>query len=200
VAYAAWLGIVGLTVAIAALAVASAAGILDTGVARRLVGMGLGLMMLLTGNLLPKLRPLTWLGGNARTGAVERLSGWLLALAGIAWVALFALAPLSEARQVAALIGMAAVLIIGVRWAWMAGRAWLQHDSGPPVSGYAAKRWQLVGWLLFAVFYVVVIACVKYLVEQQQLAYELSMWVLAVFWLGYAALSFAFGHRDGRRC
>jgi hypothetical protein len=191
---------VGLTVTVAALAVASAMGFLDTDLAHRLIGMGLGLMMVLTGNLLPKLRPFKWMGSSTGSAAIERSSGWLFALAGIGWVALFALAPLSEARQIAALIGVGAMLIIGVSFAWMAAKAWLQHESGPQADGHATKRWQLLAWLVFAVFYVVVIACVKYLVEQPQLASELSMWILAGFWLAYAALSAAFGQSGARRC
>jgi len=191
-AYVAWLGIGGLTLTVVALAMAGAAGILDVGASQRLIGLALGLMMILAGNMLPKLRPSRWMGVNTR----ERSSGWLLALAGIAWVILFALAPLSQAKQIAALIGVAAVLVIGVYWAVAAASAWLRHDGEAAVSGRPATKWQLVGWLLFAVFYLVVIACVKYLVEQRQLANELSTWILAALWLAYAVLSATFGRRD----
>jgi hypothetical protein len=194
-----WAGVVVLTAAISALAVAGAAGLISVALARQLVGIGLGLMTLHVGNLLPKLRPFRGMAGN--TASIERLSGWILTLVGIAWVVLFALAPVQQARPVAALIGGCAVLVLAARWAVLALATW--STQGRPeagelaASGYASDRWHPIGWLLFAFFYVLVVACVKFLVEEKQLATELSMWILGGFWLLYAALSAALGRRQG---
>jgi hypothetical protein len=193
----AWAGVVGLTAVVSALALASANGLIEAGLARRLIGVGLGLMILHVGNLLPKLRPLGGMPGAVL--AVERFSGWLLALAGIAWIMLFSLAPLGQANRVAAVIGCSALLILAVRWgalAWAAWSARRRQGTQPPVEGgEGASGWRPASWVLFAFFYVLAIACVKFLVEQKQLASELSMWILAGFWLMYAAVSAAFDHR-----
>jgi hypothetical protein len=190
-----WLGIVALTALVATAAVAGAAGLIAGALAGRLVGAGLGLMIANTGNLLPKLRPFSGLASSA--ASVERFSGWLLTLTGTAWVALFVFSPLPQARAVAGVIGAVAVGLLAVRWGALAWATWLarRHEglAAPPANGPAS--WGLTSWLLFAFLYVLVIACVKFLVDQKQLANELSMWVLAGFWLLYAALSAAFDRR-----
>jgi hypothetical protein len=190
----------GLIAAVAAMT--SRAGVLEPDVANRIIGLALGLMIVLIGNSLPKLRPFNRTRGNTRPAAVERFSGWLLVLAGISWVVLFALASLDEARRVAALIGIGALIIVAVSWIWVAVTTRfdrpVQGEPIPTVKEGAALKWQLTTSLLFAFFYVFVVACLKFLVNQPQFANELAIWTLTAFWLLYAVL-YALGRGKGRR-
>jgi len=189
----------GLVAAVAAMT--SRVGVIETDVANRIIGLALGLMIVLIGNSLPKLRPFNRTRGNTRPATVERFSGWLLVLAGIAWVVLFALAPLDQAKRIAALIGSGALTIVAVSWIWVAVRAYFVRSGEREVTSTVAERtakWQLTASLLFAFFYVFVVACLKFLVSQAQFANELSIWMLTAFWVLYAVL-YALGRGKGRR-
>jgi len=195
----------GLIAAIAA--VGGRTGIVETDLANRIIGLALGLMIVFIGNSLPKLRPFNRRRGNTRPATVERLSGWLLVLAGISWVALFALIALDQAKRVAALIGIAALVVVAVSWIWVAvtasaaaarhGRS-VEDEATPAPSERAAQKSQLTASLLFAFFYVFVVACLKFLMSQTAFANELSIWMLTAFWLLYAVF-FALGHRRCRQ-
>jgi hypothetical protein len=179
-------------------AVADRTRVVETGLANRIIGLALGLMIVFIGNSLPKLRPFNRTSGNTRPATVERLSGWLLVLAGISWVALFALASLDQAKRVAALIGITALVVVGVSWTWVAVAAFTAGAQPPTPSEHAAQKWQLTTSLLFAFFYVFVVACLKFLMSQTAFANELSIWMLTAFWLLYAVF-FALGRRGSRR-
>jgi hypothetical protein len=96
--------LLGVTLIAMAIGLADKMGVIDTIVARRAIGFAIGLMLMVVGNSLSKMRPLH----SSRATASERLSGWVLVRAGNAWIALFAFAPLNLARYVAALTGMRA--------------------------------------------------------------------------------------------
>lgn len=190
----------GLLVAIAAMA--NRLGVAEPDPANRIIGLALGLMIVFIGNSLPKLRPFNRTKGDTRPATVERLSGWLLVLAGISWIALFAFASVYQAKRVAALIGIGVLVIVVVSWIWVAGKAWLarsvEQERTPAVNDYAALKWELTASLLFAFFYVFVVACVKFLVSQTQVANELSIWTMTAFFLLYAVL-YALRGRKGCR-
>mgnify|MGYP003665890195 CR=1 FL=1 len=78
--------LVVLLIAFAGVVIAKESGQIDGVMAKRGVGALLGLMMVVTGNFLPKLIfPLT---RSARVGAAERLCGWILVLTGLTLVGL----------------------------------------------------------------------------------------------------------------
>ena len=191
-------GFLGAGLIAAAAAMMDRIGVVETDLANRIIGLALGLMIILIGNSLPKLRPFNRTRVNMRPATVERFSGWLLVLAGISWVALFALASLYEAKRVAALIGVGALAILAVSWIW-AAVATVRNGAGPtPIANErVALKWQLTAALLFAFFYVFVVACLKFLVNQAEYANELSIWMLTAFWLLYAVL-YALGPRKDR--
>src|SRR5277367_3106393 len=108
------IGFLGVSFLAMTFALANEVGVLDDDVTRRAIGLVIGLMIVVIGNFLPKLRPLHSSSSQASAAASERLSGWILVLAGSAWLASFALAPLNQARHVAALIGLCAVTFIAV--------------------------------------------------------------------------------------
>jgi len=177
------LGFAGVALVTAASAMASRTGVIGADSANRLIGLALGAMILVIGNSLPKLRPFPRVQLDARSARVERFSGWILVLGGIAWSALFAFAPLEEAKRISAWIGIVALAVVGVSWTWMARRQSL--SDYPPVSGNrVGLKWQWTASLLFAFFYVFVIACLRYLFPG-----ELSPWVWTVLCLPYAALN-----------
>ena len=191
-------GFLGAGLIAAAAAMMDRIGVVETDLANRIIGLALGLMIILIGNSLPKLRPFNRTRVNMRPATVERFSGWLLVLAGISWVTLFALASLYEAKRVAALIGVGALAILAVSWIW-AAVATVRNGAGPtPIANErVALKWQLTAALLFAFFYVFVVACLKFLVNQAEYANELSIWMLTAFWLLYAVL-YALGPRKDR--
>jgi hypothetical protein len=200
-------GFLGAGLIAAAAAMTSRIGVVETDLANRIIGLALGLMIVLIGNSLPKLRPFNRTRVNMRPATVERFSGWLLVLAGISWVTLFTLAPLYEAKRVAALIGIGALTIVAVSWIWAAVAAVrtgaslassVEEEATPTASERVALKWQLTVSLLFAFFYVFVVACLKFLVNQTEFANELSIWMLTAFWVLYALL-YALGHRKGRQ-
>lgn len=82
-------------------------GWIDGVMEKRAIGMVLGLMAIVTGNYLPKLRLFQSSG---------RLLAWTLIVAGSAYIAMFVFAPLALARQAAAMIGVAVILLVAIQW------------------------------------------------------------------------------------
>src|SRR6185295_5166308 len=83
------------------IAIARETGLIEAPVAKRALGLIIGITIVITGNLLPKLRPFGSPRGNhSRAALVERFTGWGLVLTGVAYVALFVFAPLNQAGTV----------------------------------------------------------------------------------------------------
>lgn len=171
-------GFLGLMVAVMALTAAMKAGLIDIAVMRRTTGLILGAAAILVGNVLPKVRPLAVLTGDAlRSSAAERFAGWVLVLAGAAYMAAFLFAPVSDARRISSIAGVAALLLIAASWTWLAFTG-----NTPPVSVAAGGSRKLMLWLVLGFFYVFATACFGFL-------FGLAWWMVVVFWLAYAALS-----------
>ena len=197
------LGFLGVTLIAMAFGLANKIGVIDTGVAKRGIGLVIGLMIVVIGNYLPKLRALAWARAHAGSTATERMSGWMLVLTGIAWIALFSFAPLDLARHVSAMIGISTLTIIAANWAWHARRGLLlirkeQEGSAISTEQTAGKR-RIVGYLLFAFFYAFVSACVKFLIDEMQVADKLTSWMLFAFCILYAALFAVLEYRHARK-
>jgi hypothetical protein len=192
----------GVTLIATAIGLADKIGVIDTVEARCASGFAIGLMLVIIGNSFPKLRPLHSSRVKASSIASERLSGWALVLAGSAWIALFAFAPLNQARHVAALIGIGAVTLIAVNWARLARRTffdvrWEKEETAIPVAPAAPRR--IIAYLIFAFFFVVITACVKFLMAEEHLADQLTSWMLFAFCLGYASLFGVLEYRYSRK-
>lgn len=87
--------------------VARRLGWIDGVMEKRAVGLVIGSMAIVIGNYLPKMRLFQ---------SPNRALGWILVVAGSAFVALFVVAPLALARQAAAMIGVAVIVAIAILW------------------------------------------------------------------------------------
>jgi hypothetical protein len=106
------IALVFLLLGFAAVVIAKETGQIDGIMAKRGVGALLGLIMVVTGNILPKLIfPLT---RAARIGTAERVSGWILVLTGLALVAAFAGLPDDNVALQGAVIGLAGFAGVGL--------------------------------------------------------------------------------------
>ena len=187
-------GFLGFTVAAMALALGEKMGVLDAATVKRGMGLILGITVVITGNFLPKTRPLNAPGVNpsGAAAAAERFAGWTLVLVGIAYVALFSIAPLERARTVSSVLGISAMVLIAANWAWLVrgalfGSRETSEDTWPERAFLMAKR-RLIVPLLFAFFYTLVTACTVFLLHDRHQIDEVSWWLFLGFWLVYAFL------------
>lgn len=198
------IGFLSLAAIVIAIAIAKAAGFIEVAVEQRLFGLVIGVMIVVTGNFLPKMRPLNMGRGNpAKTTAAERLAGWVLSLAGLAYIALFVFAPLNQARHISSIIGIVAIVIIALDWTWLArsvlfgGR---QPLEGAPGTGRRpARERKTAVWLLVAFFYVLAVACVTFLFYDTPSGHQIGSWSIVVFSSVCAVLYGFLGDKD-RSC
>ena len=167
-------------------AVAERAGILDSFAEKRGLGLIIGLMAVAVGNFLPKLRPLQQSFANVAHGmAAERFAGWTLVLTGLAFIALFALLPLKQARSVSAIIGIGAILTIAARWVGFAPstvpRPQQSAETTVAMGRRSAEKRRLAA-LLSAFFCLFGTACAAFLLSKE------SWWMTTGFLLSYPAI------------
>jgi hypothetical protein len=199
------LGFLALTAAALALGLGARFGVVDATLARRAIGMVIGAMFVLTGNFLPKMRPLNTPGGDpASATAAERVAGWILVLVGIADAGLFLLAPLELARSISSIIGIGAIAVIAANWAWLA-RGLLFHSRRSPggvttLQRAPTERRRVMVWLLFAIFYLSATACVKVFVNDPTESDKVGTGMLLTFCVLYSltAYQISFRKRRGR--
>jgi hypothetical protein len=181
----------GFTLAAAALAFAQKMGFIEAALEKRAMGLIIGVMVIVTGNFLPKTRPLHAPGVNppGPAAAAERFAGWTLFVAGIAYIGLFALAPLDQARKISSIFGLGATIYVAASWAWMLRGALLGGQEQSAVDRQrAAEKRRLIVPLLLAFFYALATACVVFLLHSRRQIEEISWWMFLGFWLLYAAL------------
>lgn len=186
----AFLGLMAIAVA---LALAAKTGIIDSTVEKRALGVLIGVMLIVMGNLLPKLRPLNaHVNDPATVTAAERLAGWLLVIAGTLYTALFVFAPLDRARPISSLIGIGVIVIIAASWIRLAIRALARRDSrifsGNIPDKRAVEQRKVVSWLIFAFFYLFATACVTFLFKDKSWFHEFASWMLIGAVFAYALL------------
>ncbi len=99
-------------------------GFIDASLAKRAIGVVFGGILVITGNVLPKLvRPLA-----AEAGALDpfsvltRFAGWAFVLAGLVIVAIWLLAPHEHAMLGASITGLGAFALVGARGAMLSLR------------------------------------------------------------------------------
>jgi hypothetical protein len=186
------LGFLGVMVTAVAIVIAHQTGFIDDLTTKRALGLVLGAMIVLVGNVTPKLRPLRARGLSQRATAMERFGGWVLVLAGISYIVLFLAAPLALARRAAAGAGVAALLLIAGAWAWTAFR--LRRDGTAEVESALEPRTKpsesqtIAIHLLFACVFVIAIACVTFLFEGVSGLRDQMSWALIAFGVLYATL------------
>jgi hypothetical protein len=187
-------GFLGVMLIVMVFGLANKMGVIDGDLTKRTIGLAIGVMLVIIGNYLPKLRPLNWVRANSNSTANERLSGWILLLTGIVWIAFFTFAPLSQARHVSSLIAISALTMIAVNWTRLARKAFSDvrrqsvGTSFGELRGLLVGPRKIVGYLLFAFFFVVITSCVKFLIDEEQLTNKLTSWMLCVFGILYAGL------------
>ena len=185
----AFIGLVGIVTAVA---VAKGMGFLEAAAARRAIGLLIGVMALVVGNFLPKLRPLNSPDANPVEGmAAERFAGWILVLAGIAYIALFLFSPLDQAGRFSSVIGICALMAIGANWAWLRRAAlWRSRQTAGKTAGLTerAEERKLVVWLLFAFAYVFATASSVSLFHNTPWVHDLGSWIVLGFGTMYAVL------------
>jgi hypothetical protein len=194
------LGFLGFAFTTAALAIAQNMGFIEPAAAKRAMGLLIGILVIVTGNFLPKTHPLSAPGVNPAgpAAAAERFAGWTLVVVGIAYLALFAIAPLDQARKFASILGFIAMIYIAASWAWMVRGAVLggREDSAQDQARAAEKR-KLMVPLLFAFFYAFATVCTAFLFHDRRLIIEVGWWMFLGFWFVYAVLMVLL---DRRRC
>jgi hypothetical protein len=124
--------LVALLVAFAGVVIAKETGQIDGILAKRGVGALLGLIMVVTGNILPKL--IFPLSRAARVGAAERLCGWILVLTGLTLVAAFALLPDEGVAFWGAVIGLVGFVGVGLTLLGSGGSALRGEITDPAES------------------------------------------------------------------
>ncbi|MGD9584831.1 MAG: hypothetical protein AB7V26_14335 [Lysobacterales bacterium] len=196
-----FLGLMGIALV---LAMARRMGLIGLGEEQRAMGVLIGVMLLVIGNLLPKMRPLQTPGcPPAQASSAERLAGWVMVSAGIVYLALFLLAPLDRARMIASLIGIGALLVIALSWARWARVAWVGWDkSAGKTAGTdrrAKEQRKVVVALLFAFFYLLATACVTFLFRDQDWFHDLAAWILVGFCFLFAVFGNDWCERSPRR-
>jgi hypothetical protein len=190
-------GFLGFTAAAATLAAAEKMGVVEAAVVKRGLGLIIGVMVVVTGNFLPKIRPLNAPGVNPTKAAAvaERFAGWMLVLVGIVYVALFAFAPLEQARTISSIVGIGAMLLIAANWGWLVrGAVFGGRENSEEMAAerkYSRAKRKLIVPLLFAFFYTLATACAVFLLHDRHQIEEVGWWMFLGFWLVYAALSVA---------
>src|SRR5215831_1978530 len=113
------IGFLLLTAVMLAVALAHRAGVVDAAFAFRAIGTCVALMAIVTGNFLPKMRPLGATTGDIeRVAGAERRAGWLLFFMGLALAAIFLFAPVALARWIAPIVALGGVGLIELDWIW----------------------------------------------------------------------------------
>ncbi len=182
-----------LMVATTALAAVKVWGVIDARTSMRGFGLLIGLMIVVMGNFLPKIRPLrTTDGAQGPAMAAERSAGWILVLAGITYLALFAFAPLELARTVSSIVGICAIVVVAANWAWksrgmLAGIEARCEDS-TALDRQTDQRRKLIANLLFAFLWVLAAACTKFLFGNRPWISDIASWMTVGFSILYAAL------------
>jgi hypothetical protein len=184
-------GFLGFALAAGALAFAQKMGFIEATLEKRAMGLIMGAVIIVIGNFLPKTRPLTAPGVNppGPAAAAERFAGWILFVVGIAYIALFALAPLDQARKISSILGIGAMIYVAASWGWMLRGALLGGQEELLADRRrAAKKRKLIVLLLFAFFYTIATECMVFLLHNRSQIERVSWWMFLGFGLLYSVL------------
>lgn len=139
----------GLFAVMIAIAIAKKTGHLDYDLAKRGVGMALGVMLVAAGNLLPKFHLFHSPRREARESlAAERFAGWVFVVAGVAYLAVWALAPMATVMLISSLVGLTAFALVAIDLLRRRGATVPQTKVGQVTEENLAKRLLLATILL----------------------------------------------------
>jgi hypothetical protein len=101
-------------------ALAGAYGFGGAALRDRALGVAMGLVLVAMGNMVPKvLGPLTAKRcSSARTQSLQRFTGWIFTLAGLAYAGVWVFLAPAEAAAIATPVCAAAVALVLLRWGW----------------------------------------------------------------------------------
>lgn len=101
-------------------ALAGALGFGGSALRDRATGIAMGLVLVAMGNMVPKvLGPLTPKRcSSARTQSLQRFTGWIFTLAGLAYVGVWILLSVPEADAIATPVCATALVLVILRWGW----------------------------------------------------------------------------------
>lgn len=103
-------------VAICALGLGKLTGAIDPLVARRGVGAMLGLILVVTGNFVPKLHLFQPATGTLHSDKIDRFAGWTFVASGLSSIALFLFAPADKIMIAAPFVALLGFLAVFTRW------------------------------------------------------------------------------------
>ena len=198
----------GLTLGMLLIAATRRAHLLDAALAKRAIGLIVGVLVMVTGNFLPKTQPLKALHVRSSSAiAAERFAGWALFLGGAVYASLFLFAPLRLARPLSSCVGIAIILAIAADGAWHARRigTFDRQILNPQIPdpqtmdpqmleeaamdrGVVLQGQREILFLLFAVFWIFATACAAFLREDSPRIHSLTSWMALAFGILYAAL------------
>lgn len=184
----------GSTAILMLIAIGLSSGLLTEDFGRRGMYVVLGVLMVLIGNALPKLRPFArWRAGASRA---EFLAGGAIMIAGATWILDFALAPSNWANWIAAGASTVALLVITgslVRVLYQVlSHSGLATDSTVKLD----RRARLTFWLLATFIYLLIVATAKLL--GQGFKFDVSPLALWGFGFVYPALFVVLERRRSR--
>lgn len=171
-------------------------GMIGVAEASRSVGFIVGFMVIVTGNFLPKMRPLAS-GSNdpAKASMAERFAGWALVLTGFAYATMFLFAPLDTARRYTAVAGIITLVVIALDWTAFALRARKSALSFER-SEESSERRRLSIVFLLAGGYVLATACLTYLVPGKGWSDQVTT---VGFWMFFAIFFAVMYHRPSTK-
>lgn len=190
------IGFLALTALSVASVIASRTGLIDVSASRRVIGVLVGLMAMLTGNFIPKMRPL---GGVNRefeiVAAAELTAGWILMLLGASYALLFAFAPIALVRSTAPLIALVGLALVAGNWIWVAVMPKAVPPGTEQPSPASVQRRNLAVKLMFALTYVLVVASLKMVSDGAGWTQELATWSLISFCIVQAVMTLVLDRR-----
>ncbi len=182
-----------------ALAMLEKRHLIDSDLARRGMGLLVGVLMMTAGNYLPKSRPLRALRcSTASARAAERFAGWVLVAGGAVETIVFLFVPLAQARFISAYVGAGVVLAIACDWALLFLRSLRRQPGGAEQaeSEPAAQGEREMLFLVLAVLCILVTAFLKLQWPEQVSSPVLATWIAILPAVVFAVVS----PRSRRRC
>jgi hypothetical protein len=153
-------GFGGLVAVLIAIAIGKETGAIGHEVAKRAIGLILGLMLIGVGNLLPKFRLFdSPCRDPAQTLAAERFAGWVFVITGTAYVIIWVFTPMSSVLLVSSIVGLSSFALVAFDWTRRAIAKKPSTAARQPTEATVIKRTLLgtglltLGWG-FAIFLV----------------------------------------------
>jgi hypothetical protein len=169
-------GFLGLFAVMMAIAIGKETGVIENHVAKRGVGIILGLMLIVVGNLLPKFRLFDSPRSDpAQTLAAERFAGWVFVVTGAAYSIIWAFVPMPSVMLVSSIVGLSSFALVALDWIRRAVATKASTATRPAMEASYIKR-TLLGTMLLTLGWGFAIFLVDYIWGD-----DVSQWVAIVF-------------------